>query len=155
MAREPIPTWYFAVVVVRRGDRFLIVHERKHGQLWYLPAGRVEAGETFVAAAIRETLEETGVPVRAVGVLRVEHSPGPIAARLRVVFLAEPVDDTPPKRVPDEESLGAAWVSLAQLAKYPLRGEEVEELFAYVMAGGPVYPVSVVQAEGMPYRVEE
>jgi phosphatase NudJ len=42
MSREPIPTWYFALVVVVSGDRFLRVHERKHGQLWYLPAGRVE-----------------------------------------------------------------------------------------------------------------
>lgn len=74
MAREPIPTWCFAVVVVRRGDRFLLVHERKHGQLWYLPAGRVEPGESFATAACRETLEEAGVPIRVTGLIRVEHS---------------------------------------------------------------------------------
>lgn len=153
MAREPIPTWCFAVVVVRRGDRFLIVHERKHGQLWYLPAGRVEPGETFEAAACRETLEESGVPVRVVGVLRVEHSPGVAGARLRVVYLAEPIDDTPPKGEPDEESLEAAWVRLVDLAEYPLRGQEVRELFAYVAAGGTVYPLSVLQPEGRPFRI--
>ncbi len=154
MARA-IPTWCFAIAVVRRGDQFLIVHEHKHGQLWYLPAGCVEQGETFVAAACRETLEETGIPIRVVGVLRVEHSPGRTAARLRVVFLAEPTDDTPPKSVPDEESLEARWVGLKQLADYPLRGAEVQELCGYVAAGGPVYPVSALQPEGMPYRVEE
>jgi phosphatase NudJ len=153
MAREPIPTYCFAVVVVRRGEEFLIVHECKHGQLWYLPAGRVEPGETFAAAACRETLEETGVPVRVAGILRVEHSPGKTFARLRVVFLAEPVADTPPKSVPDEESLAAAWVTLEELAGYPLRGEEVRELFEYVAAGGAVYPASLLQLEGMPYRV--
>lgn len=152
MAREPIPTWCFSVAVVRRGQRFLLVHERKHGQLWYLPAGRVEPGETFVAAACRECLEETGVPVRITGILRVEHSPRPDGSRMRVVFLAEPVDDTPPKSVPDEESLGAAWVTLEELRGYPLRGDEVRELFEYTSLGGPVYPVSVLQAEGMPYR---
>jgi phosphatase NudJ len=36
--RVAIPTWFFAVVVVRFGPRFLFVHERKHGQGWYLPA---------------------------------------------------------------------------------------------------------------------
>lgn len=153
MARAPISAWCFALVVVRRGDQFLLVQERNHGQLWYLPAGRVEPGETFAAAARRETLEESGVPVRPVGILRVEHSPGPTGARLRVVFLAEPLDDTPPKSVPDEESLGAAWVRLDELAKYPLRGDEVRELFVYVAAGGPVYPLSVLQAEGQPYTV--
>lgn len=71
MAREPIPTYCFALVVVRLGRRFLLVHERKHGQGWYLPAGRVEPGESFEAAALRETLEESGVPVVLEGVLRV------------------------------------------------------------------------------------
>ena len=51
MSRDPIPTGCCAVVVVRHGDRFLIVHERQHGQLWFLPAGRVESGETFHEAA--------------------------------------------------------------------------------------------------------
>jgi phosphatase NudJ len=151
MPRAPIPTWFFAVVVVRRGDRFLLVHECKHGQLWYTPAGRVEEGETFEAAARRETLEEAGIPVRIVGVIRVEHTPTPMAARVRVVFLAEPADDTPLKNVPDEESLGAAWVGLDELAKYPLRGEEVQELFTYVASGGPIFPTSILQPEGMSY----
>jgi phosphatase NudJ len=153
MPREPIPTWFFAVVVVRRGDRFLLVHERSHGKQWYLPAGRVERGETFVAAACRETQEEAGIPVRIVGIIRVEHSPEPGGTRLRVVFLAEPLDNTPPKNRPDEESLGAAWVSLPELSGYPLRSDEVRELFAYVAGGGAVYPLALLQAEGMPYTV--
>jgi phosphatase NudJ len=153
MARQPIPTWFFALVVVRRGDQFLLVQESKHGQLWYLPAGRVEAGETFVEAARRETLEESGVPVRVVGVLRVEHTPTPTAARVRVVFLAEPVDDTPPRSTPDDESLGAAWVSLDDLDRYPLRGDEVRQIFAYVAAGGAVFPLRILQPESTAYRV--
>jgi phosphatase NudJ len=155
MPREPIPTWCFALAVVRKGDKFLLVHEAKHGKLWYLPAGRVEPGESFAKAAVRETREEAGVPVRLTGVLRVEHTPGDAGSRMRVVFLAEPTDDTPPKTVPDEESLEAAWVGLDELAKYPLRGEEVEELFTYVARGGPIYPLSVLQPEGMPFAVGE
>jgi 8-oxo-dGTP pyrophosphatase MutT (NUDIX family) len=154
MAREAIPTWCFAVVVVRRGDRFLIVQEQKQGQRWYLPAGRVEPGESFAAAARRETLEESGIPVRLVGVLRVEHSPDAAGSRLRVVFVAEPMDDTPLKSVPDDESLGAAWVTLDELAAYPLRGPVVRELFEYVAGGGPVFPLDILQPEGLPYRVE-
>ena len=41
MPRDPIPTWFFAPVVVRQGDRFLLVHEAKHEQGWCVPAGRV------------------------------------------------------------------------------------------------------------------
>ncbi len=123
MAREPIPTWYFVLVVVRLGRRFLLVHERKREQHWYLPAGRVEPGETFVQAAQRETLEEAGVPIAVEGILRVEHSPlADGKARLRVILVARPADDTPPKRQPDEDSLGAAWVTLEELNEVPLRG---------------------------------
>ena len=155
MPREPIPTWCFAVVVVRRGDEFLLIHERKRGQPWYLPAGRVEPGETFEAAACRETLEESGIPVRLCGIIRVEHSPSLDGARMRVVFLAEPLDDTPPKSVADEESLGAAWVNLEQLSRYRLRGVQVPAILQYVADGGAIYPLSILQGEGQPYAVQQ
>jgi len=152
MAREPIPTWCFALVVVRKGDRFLLIQESKYGEPWYLPGGRVESGESFTDAAVRETLEEAGIPVRVTGVIRIEHSPSPAGARMRILFLAEPTDDTPPKSEPDDESLRAAWVSLDELGAYRLRGAEVAALFAYVAAGGPVYPPELLQPEGAPYR---
>jgi phosphatase NudJ len=155
VAREPIPTWFFAVVVVRQGDRFLLTHERSHGQLWYLPAGRVEPGETFMAAAARETLEETGVRVEVEGIIRIEHSPSPAGARVRVIFAGRPVDDTPPKSEPDKESLGAAWVTLGELDRYALRGDEVRDLLHYLSSGGAVYPLSLIQAEGMPFPTEQ
>ena len=151
MARDPIPTWYFAAVVVRHGDRFLLVQERKHGERWYLPSGRVERGESLVEAAERETLEESGVKVRLTGILRVEHSPRARSARLRAVFLGEPRGDTTPKQEPDRESLGAAWVSLSELSDYPLRGPEVEEMIRYVAAGCSYAPLEILQEEGMPY----
>lgn len=152
MARDAVPTWFFALVVVRRGDQFLVVHERKHGQLWYLPAGRAEPGETLVQAAERETREETGVRIVVEGVLRIEHTPTPSGARVRAIFVARPADDTPPKSTPDSESLGAAWVTLAELDRLPLRGDEVRALFAHVAGGAPVYPLDVLTYEGAPLR---
>lgn len=152
-SRSPVPTWNFAVVLVRLGHRVLLVHERKHGQKWYLPAGRVEPGETFTAAAERETLEEAGVRIVVEGVIRVEHTPWPDGtARCRVLFVARPADDTPPKREPDEHSLEAAWVALEELAGYDLRGEEVLEIARYVADGGAVYPASLIALENTPLR---
>ncbi len=151
MPREPIPSWFYALVVVRKADKFLLVREVGRGNLWYLPAGRIEPGEAFEHAAVRETLEEAGVPVRLLGLLRFEHSPGEFGTRVRVVYLAEPADDTPPKSVPDEESLEARWVSLAELGEYPLRGEEVKQLFEYVAGGAAVFPLELVRPEGSPY----
>jgi len=152
MAREATPTWFFALVVVRLGHRFLLVHEKKHGQHWYLPAGRVEPGETFVQAAVRETREEAGIEVEPEGIVRVEHSPSPRGARVRVVFVARPVNDTPPKSEPDDETLGAAWVSLDEMRHYSLRGPEVRDLFEHVARGGAIAPLSFLALEGAPYR---
>ena len=48
--------------VVQREDRFLLVEEHSEGfshTVFNQPAGHVEAGETVIQAAIRETLEET------------------------------------------------------------------------------------------------
>jgi phosphatase NudJ len=151
MAREPSPTWFFALVVVRRGHRFLLVHERKHGGGWFLPAGRVEPGETLAQAAVRETLEEAGVPIVLEGVLRVEHEPSPHSARVRVFFVARPADDTPPKQHADEHSQGAAWVSLDELAAHPLRGDEVREVLEAVSRGAVVAPLSLLTSEGAPW----
>jgi phosphatase NudJ len=68
------PTWSIALVVVRDGDRFVLVDElRSRG--WYLPAGRVEHGETLIAGALREVREESGLEVELEGILRIEHSP--------------------------------------------------------------------------------
>jgi phosphatase NudJ len=152
VAREPIPTWGFALVVARLGRRILLVHERKHGQGWYLPAGRVEPGETFPVAARRETLEETGVPVTLEGVLRVEHTPSRDGtARLRVFYLARPTDDTPPRGTPNEHSLEARWVALEELQDLSLRGEEVRELLLHVLHGGVAWPLTVLTPEGAPW----
>jgi 8-oxo-dGTP pyrophosphatase MutT (NUDIX family) len=153
MARDPIPTWFFALVVVRRGDRFLLVHERKHGANWFLPAGRVETGETIEAAAVRETREEAGIDIRLTGIVRVEHSPIAGGARVRVIFLAEPTDDRPPKSVPDDESFGAEWIALDEIGRYALRGPQVEEILRYVAAGGPVFPISILAHEGAPLGI--
>lgn len=147
MTREPIPTWFFALVVVRRGDQFLVVHEKKHGQLWYLPAGRVESGETMIAGAVRETLEESGVPVEIDGILRVQHTPTARGARVRVIFTAKPTDDTPPLSAPNKHSLEARWVTLEELEDLPLRGKEVRDLFASVAHGESIYPLSLLGSE--------
>jgi 8-oxo-dGTP pyrophosphatase MutT (NUDIX family) len=152
MAREPIPTWFFVVVVVRKGDKFLLVHERKHGQKWYLPAGRIEPREDFNLAGCRETLEETGVPVRMTGFLGIQHTPmfdG--SARVRFIVTAEPVDDTPPKSEPDEESLGAGWFTMDEMRELPLRGEDVLQLVGAVLNGASVFPVNLVVSESPLY----
>ena len=153
MPKNSIPTTYVAAVVVQHGDRFLLVQERKRGSPWSLPAGRVEPGETLMEGAVRETLEESGVRVRLTGVLRIEHTPEDWRARLRAVFVGVPEGDTTTKQHADDESLGAAWVAIEELAAYPLRSREVEQLLRYVNGGGASYPLEILQERGAPYAL--
>lgn len=59
-----------AIAVVEHTDHFLIGH-RPPGVplagLWEFPGGKVRSGETVEQAAVRECLEETGLPVSVEG----------------------------------------------------------------------------------------
>lgn len=56
--------------VVEREGRYLLGRRpshKRHGGLWEFPGGKVDQGETVLAAARRELLEELDVVVRRVG----------------------------------------------------------------------------------------
>jgi ADP-ribose pyrophosphatase YjhB (NUDIX family) len=54
--------------LVRREGKILLMRRSDNG-LWALPSGLVEVGESLASAAIRELLEETGLPGQAVQLL--------------------------------------------------------------------------------------
>jgi len=141
----------YAVVVVRRGAEFLLVQESHPGQPWYLPAGHVEPGESFAQAAVREALEESGLEIRLLGILQIVHNPGAEGTppRLRVVFLAEPVDDRSPKQFADEHSQQACWLTREQIAGLPLRGRSVLPLLDQLQQGCPVFPLELLGVESL------
>jgi ADP-ribose pyrophosphatase YjhB (NUDIX family) len=148
MAKAPLPTWYFALVVVRRGHRFLLVQEKKYGETWSIPGGRVEPGEAIADAAIREVYEESGVPIQLDGIYRVEHTPHDTACRVRVLFAGTPRDDTPPKTTADDESLRAAWLTLDEIRALPLRGAELGILLESISHGRQqVFPLDMLGHE--------
>ena len=140
MSRARIPSSFFVFVVVEHEGQVLVVRERKHGQCWYAPAGGLEAGEDIRDAAIRETLEESGVLVEPTALLRVETLWSPsergegLVAWWRFIMRARPVGDLTPKSVADHHSLEARWVRPGEIAQLPLRHPEVIELVAMALA---------------------
>lgn len=139
MARTLVPSSFFVYVVVPHDGHLLLVREAKHGQRWYAPAGGVEPGESIREAAIRETLEEAGVLVEPLGILRVEQQwlprEGGLHAWWRFVLVARPSGSLEPKRAPDHHSLEARWVRPEDVPALPLRHPEVVELAELARTG--------------------
>jgi phosphatase NudJ len=130
----------------------LIIRERKHGQLWYLPAGRVEPGEDFFTAARREAEEEAGFPVKLTGIVRVEHTPHRGGeTRMRVVFTGEPAEGPVGNPTGGPDAIDAAWVTPEEAEQFDLRADRLPSLFRYVAGGGRIYPLLLLTLENAPY----
>ena len=97
-------------VVVRDGQ-VLVVHRPRYDD-WSLPKGKLEDGESWEAAALREVEEETGVAGRLLAELDDDHYTDRKGRPKRVRWwhmapVAEGLRD------PDDEVDEVRWVSLA------------------------------------------
>lgn len=64
---------------------------------------------------MRETKEETGIDVIMEGILRIEHTPQADRSKVRVIYLARPIDEKQvPKSEPDKDSDLARYVTLEE-----------------------------------------
>jgi 8-oxo-dGTP pyrophosphatase MutT (NUDIX family) len=59
--------------------RVLLIEREDNGQ-WALPGGGQEVGESTPSAAVRETLEETGIEVEITGLVGIYSHPGHVIA---------------------------------------------------------------------------
>ena len=76
-------------VAVIQNQQILLV-QREDFQVWVLPGGEVEEGESLAEAAIRETFEETGLEVVLTNLVGLYSRPtGPLGGSHSAVFRAE------------------------------------------------------------------
>ena len=127
-SHHDVSLYAFALIIVRhpKTGKFLLTQEFADVG-WWIPGGRVDAGEDLVLAAIRETKEEGGIDIKITGIYQIEWNPREKFVRMRVIFHGEPVDERQiPKSIPDYESTGAAWVDVEEIETLPVRGGEVK-----------------------------
>ncbi len=135
-----------ATVVVRDG-RLLLVEEASNGrQVLNQPAGHLEPDESLAAAAVRETLEETGWTVRLSAFIGTYQWTAPDGTPfLRFAYAAEPVSHDPGRPL-DDGILRAVWLTPAELKADPgrLRSPLVWQVVADYLAGQR-HPLSIVK----------
>ena len=111
------PAVTVATIVVRDGAFLLVEETTRAGVRLNQPAGHLEAGETLVDAAARETLEESGyriVLTALVGIYRWQ-APKTGATFLRFAFAGEVVAHEA-DRVLDAGIVRALWLPYDDLA---------------------------------------
>jgi ADP-ribose pyrophosphatase YjhB (NUDIX family) len=103
------------VIVVNEAAELLLIR-RTDNDHWAAPGGAMDLGESLIDAAIRETLEETGVHVEITGLVGIYTDPrhiilytsdGEVRQEFSVVFTARPIGGTP---TPSSESRDVQWI---------------------------------------------
>ena len=103
-----------AAAIVTTAKGVLIVRRNDGKPPWTFPSGKIETGESPEDAAVRETREETGLGIRAEGIIGSRRHPR--TGRLIVYVAATPVSD--PDGVADGTELAEVrWAGLAEAAE--------------------------------------
>ncbi|WP_168525727.1 NUDIX hydrolase [Acinetobacter sp. A3] len=135
--------------VIEKNGKFLFVEEHTEGvmhSVFNQPAGHVEAGESLIEAAVRETMEETGHQVKINALLGIySYTPPmfPDRTYYRFCFLAESLQHDAQAQL-DPDIIGTVWMSADELAesaraRSPLVMKVVQDALS-----GQSYPLSLI-----------
>ncbi|QLF94638.1 NUDIX hydrolase [Pseudomonas sp. ABC1] len=144
--------WYPHITVatiVEDQGRFLLVEEFSGGQaVFNQPAGHLEADESLLDAALRETLEETGWEVELTGVtgIYLYTAPSNGVTYQRVCFCARPLRHLPDSPL-DHGIIGPHWMTRDEIIQQRPRWRS-ELLLRCIddYLNGERFPLSLVKA---------
>jgi 8-oxo-dGTP pyrophosphatase MutT (NUDIX family) len=105
---------------VTRDDQLLLIERSDNGN-WSMPGGAQDPGESLTATAERETFEETGVRIKATGLVGIFTDPkhvihytsnDEVRQEFTVIYRADFVDGEPKN---SDESTNVQWVPLNEV----------------------------------------
>jgi len=111
-------------VVVVNGTGDILLIRRSDNDNWAIPGGAIDLGESLADAAIRETLEETGITCEVTGLVGIYTDPrhvilytsnGEVRQEFSIVLVATAVGGEP---TPSSESSEVRWVPRDEVASY-------------------------------------
>jgi A/G-specific adenine glycosylase len=119
LAKPPIPQILVCAAIIRRDERVLIARRPSKGLLgglWEFPGGKVEQGETFEEALVREIREELGADIAVEEHFgEYHHAYTHFKVILHAWFVT--LTGTEPSAL---EASELRWVSIEELGEYPM-----------------------------------
>jgi 8-oxo-dGTP pyrophosphatase MutT (NUDIX family) len=112
-----------AIVTNERGE--ILMQRRKDNDLWALPGGVMELGESIGETAIRETCEETGISIELDGIVGIysdprhliEYGDGEVRQQFNICFRGRLIDGT---LRGSNESTDVRWIPPGELKDLPI-----------------------------------
>ena len=113
------------VVVVNEAREILLIR-RTDNDNWAVPGGAIDLGESVGQAAVRETLEESGVECEITGIVGIYSDPkhvilytsnGEVRQEFSIVLTARPLSGQP---TPSSESSEVRWVPASAVPEYTM-----------------------------------
>jgi 8-oxo-dGTP pyrophosphatase MutT (NUDIX family) len=113
------------VVVVNDAGEILLIRRTDNGN-WALPGGAVDLGESVAQAAVRETIEESGIECAITGIIGIYSDPrhvilytsnGEARQEFSIVLTDRPLGGQP---TPSSESSEIRWIAVSDVHGYTM-----------------------------------
>lgn len=128
-------------IVTNDHGQVLLIRRTDNGN-WSLPGGKIDLGESLTQAAIRETLEETGVTCEITGIAGIYTNPkhlieytsnGEVRQEFTIVLTGRPISGKP---TTSDESSHVEWANYDSLDQRPMH-DSMRARLAHAMSGQP------------------
>ncbi len=120
-----------AIIVIEDGKVLLVKSKYKDEEFYLFPGGGIEFGETIEDAAVRETLEETGVKVKIKDIFHVNeyiYAKDWSKRSVTIFFTAEVIKISKPQTDDEGKIKSVEWIELKELGKYDIRTKRVTDM---------------------------
>jgi ADP-ribose pyrophosphatase YjhB (NUDIX family) len=113
------------VVVINDAGEILMIR-RTDNDNWAVPGGAIDLGESVAQAAVRETLEESGIECEITGIVGIYSDPknvilytsnGEVRQEFSILLTGRPLSGQP---TPSSESSEVRWIAPAEIRDYTM-----------------------------------